>query len=431
MKRLLLILLMGMLLLPVSLQSPVAQAASEGEPLVLEGVLKGAPYRIVVPVDWNGTLLVYARGYSAVPVAEPEAAFLVEDQLLERGYALASSGLRSGGQRVDLFTLDLKYLTDFFKQQVGKPDYTVIYGISMGGVLTLLSMEKFPGTYDAGIPLCANGTGLVDILARRFSFSLAYDAAFGWDDSWGKVEDLRDDIEFWSEVWGPKVFDEILWHWMPGYPANYARWEFIRLVNDMPKDDYYYYPPVWRTAPGAAIANMYFSVHSRAELEVEAGGRVSQNVGYVYALSDEERAYLLNLDPTLNLDAMLAQMNAMSGIRAEPWALAHLRRVGSYSGRVHGPILMAHNVADGITPVEGTTVYADLMASARRQHLLTRVYSGIPGHCNFTADQMLALFEAMDGWLATGAAPGPEAFPEALDFVHDFEPGPWPQPLQE
>ena len=432
MNKLRYLLLVVALVLPLALQSPIAVARRAPDlSLELEGVLHGAPYVIRVPENWNGTLLVYARGYSAVPVDNPESAFLVEDQLLERGYALASSGLRSGGQRVDLFTLDLKYLTDFFKQQVGKPEHTVIYGISMGGILTLLSMEKFPGTYDAGIPLCANGAGMIDIVARRFSFSLAYDAAFGWDESWGKVEDVRDDIEFWSEVFYPKVHDEILWMWEEGYPANKARWEFIRLVNDLPEDDYYYYPTVWRPAPGAAIANMYFSVHSRAELEVEAGGRVSQNVGYVYSLSEDEKAYLLDLDPELDLDGMLDQMNAMTGIRAEPRAFAHLRRVGSYSGRVHGPILMAHNVADGITPVEGTTVYADLMASARTQHLLTRVYSGIAGHCNFTEDQVLALFEAMDGWLATGIAPGNEAFPRELGFVHGFEPGPWPQPLQK
>jgi hypothetical protein len=138
----------------------------------------------------------------------------------------------------------------------------------------------------------------------------------------------------------------------------------------------------------------------------------------------------LGLDPTLDLDGMLAHMNAMTGITAEPRAAAHLRRIGEYSGRVHGPLLMAHNVADGICPVEGTTEYANLMASVGTQDLLTRVYSGFPGHCNFTEEQMLALFAAMDGWLETGVAPTPDAFPEALGFVHGFEPGPWPQPRQ-
>jgi hypothetical protein len=50
--------------------------------------------------------------------------------------------------------------------------------------------------------------------------------------------------------------------------------------------------------------------------------------------------------------------------------------------------------------------------------------------CNFTEEQMLALFAAMDDRLETGIAPTPDAFPEALGFVHGFEPGPWPQPRQ-
>ena len=32
-------------------------------PLDLSGELNGAPYRIRVPANWNGTLLVFAHGY--------------------------------------------------------------------------------------------------------------------------------------------------------------------------------------------------------------------------------------------------------------------------------------------------------------------------------------------------------------------------------
>ena len=32
-------------------------------PLDLSGSLNGAPYRIRVPANWNGTLLVFAHGY--------------------------------------------------------------------------------------------------------------------------------------------------------------------------------------------------------------------------------------------------------------------------------------------------------------------------------------------------------------------------------
>jgi len=421
------ILLLGALLLPLALQSPIAAARKAPDlPLELEGVLHGAAYRIVVPENWNGTLLLYARGYSPDGAGTPDVAFIAEEELLARGYALAASGLRSGGVALDEFTLDMKYLTDFFKQKVGEPDHTVIYGVSMGGNITLSSMEKFPATYDGGIPLCAAGGGVIRNVASRFSFALAYDAAFGWDESWGQVEDLRDDVEFYSEIW-PKVFPELF---VPSYPANFARWEFVRLVNGLPMEGYYTNPFPWPDKPLGVVALVFFST-AQVQLEVEARGRVSQNVGYVYTLSDDDRAYLLDLDENLNLDEMLAQMNAMTGIKADPWALAYLRRTGEYSGRVHGPILMAHNMVDVIAPVEHTTEYANLMASVGKQDLLTRVYSGFPGHCNFTEEQMLALFAAMDGWLATGVAPTPDAFPEALDFVHGFEPSPWPQPPAE
>jgi hypothetical protein len=42
--------------------SPVFAAEQVG-PLDLSGEINGAPYRIVVPSNWNGTLLVYAHGY--------------------------------------------------------------------------------------------------------------------------------------------------------------------------------------------------------------------------------------------------------------------------------------------------------------------------------------------------------------------------------
>ena len=428
MKKLKYLLLMAVILLPMVLQSPVVVAHCDADlPLDLEGTLHDAAYRIRVPANWNCTLLVYAHGYPQQPVLNPDVAFLAEEQLLEQGYALAASGFRGAGYNVQEAVQDTKHLTDYFKQVVGKPDHTVLYGVSMGGIVTLLSMEKYPGTYDAGIPMCGVNGGITRSMSSKFTVALAYDAAFGWLDSWGTVDDVRDDIEFYGDVWFAKVYDEFF---VPAYPANFARWEFIRLVGDMPLGGYYSYPGPVSMPPGA-IAMMYFATAQRAELEVRAGGRISANVGYVYSLSDAERAYLLGLDPTLDIDGMLAEMNAMTDTAGDPWAMAYLRRYGEYSGRVHGPVLMAHNVEDPISPAEGVTEYANLVASVGKQDLLTRVYSGLPGHCNFTEDQVLTLFAAMDDWLATGVAPTPDAFPEALDFVHGFEPGPWPQPPHE
>ncbi len=422
------ILLLSVLLLPLAMQSPIAIAGNSVDlPLELEGTLHGAAYRISVPENWNGTLLVYAHGYPTEPVPEPDLAFLGEEALLEQGYALAASGFRGAGYNVREAVKDTKSLTDYFRKKVGKPEHTVLYGVSMGGIVTLMSMEKYPGTYDGGVPLCSVASGMTRSTTSKFTFALAYDAAFGWLDSWGQVDDVRDDIEFYGDVWFAKAYDEIF---TPSYPANFARWEFMRLVSDMPMGGYYSYTGPVAMPPGA-IAMTYFMTAQRAELEVRAGGRISDNVGYVYSLSDADKGYLLSLDPTLDIDGMLAQMNAMTGIKADPWALSYLKRYGEYSGRIHGPVLMAHNVEDPITPVEGTTEYASLVSAAKKQDLFTRVYSELPGHCNFTEDQVLTLITAMDDWLETGVAPTPGAFPATLDFAQGYEPGPWPQPPVE
>src|SRR5688572_6933539 len=71
-----------------------------------QGVLDNAPYRIRVPENWNGTLLVYVRGTTRTtspvgltplvalpgnPVEVQAKAAELENSLLSEGYALAAS----------------------------------------------------------------------------------------------------------------------------------------------------------------------------------------------------------------------------------------------------------------------------------------------------------------------------------------------------
>ena len=140
-------------------------------------------------------------------------AFLVGDELLARGYALAASGYRGTGYNLLEGIKDTELLVQHFAETVGTPDRTVLYGISMGGSLTIQSMEKYPDTYDAGIPLCSGASGITRKIAQRFTFALAYDAAFGWPRSWGPINDVRDNINF-NQVLYPKTINEL---GMPGH----------------------------------------------------------------------------------------------------------------------------------------------------------------------------------------------------------------------
>jgi len=404
-------------------------------PFALTGDINGAAFIIRVPENWNGSLLLYARGYSPSPVTNPDVAFpgspaddgdTTEELLLANGYALAASGFRNAGWNIEEAIQDMQQLLVFFRRTVAHPKRVLIYGGSMGGVVALKSMEMYHGLYDGAVPICTAAMGSTRNADLKLDYTVAYAAAFGWDPSWGDIGDLPD-----GEA-GFTVYEQVMSHFSGNLvqlanPAVFARFEFMRLVNDMPLGAFY--PPTVAPMPGPGVAlNMMLGYYLRYELEARAGGPAAQNADHVYSLTDADRARLSMLGMTdTEMDDLLAKMNAMANIEAQRSARQYLERF-DFSGLIKAPVLMLHNIEDPLAIVESTQAYYETVAARGREDLLVRVYTDRPGHCNVTPDQVLALFQAMDSWLDTGAVPGAEALPADLGFDLDFEPDPWPQP---
>jgi pimeloyl-ACP methyl ester carboxylesterase len=300
-----------------------------------------------------------------------------------------------------------------FRREVGNPEHVILYGVSMGGIIALESIERFPHLYDATVPMCGLGGGAAKGFDHKLDYALAYDVIFGWPETWGTVDDVRDDIDFYEEVWFPKAAGEVF------DPANYAKWEFIRRVTGTSEGGFYSYDGAMPMPP-AVVAMAYFMTEQRAELEVRAGGKVSQNVGRVYALSDEDKAFLEGFG--LPLEDWLDEMNARTDYRASRRARRYLRWYGDYTGWISTPVLMVHNIEDSITDVSHTTEYLEKVEAMGREDLLVRAYTSLPGHCNFTVPQMLHVFEATVDWLESGVPPAESDFPADLDFVPGYSP---------
>ena len=92
-------LLRGMIL-PLALlaAAPVSESQGRQRTTELSGTLaSGAQWRAEVPANWNGTLLLWSRGYSRGS-GEPESApKQMREALLAQGYALAGSNYGAGG----------------------------------------------------------------------------------------------------------------------------------------------------------------------------------------------------------------------------------------------------------------------------------------------------------------------------------------------
>ncbi len=416
-------------LLVFSLQ--FANAARQVQPVDLAGDIFGAPYRIRVPTNWNGTLLVYAHGYRdrADQVGEvdnraadiaPSAA--LEPVLLAQGYALAGSAYRNNGWAVEEGINDLASLTVFFNFRVGRPQHTILWGFSMGSVISFESMERYGFLYDGALCACAVGAGSSQSWDSAGDLALAYDKLFGMPRKWGTPGDVRDDIDFETEV-QPKLVAEV------SNPANYPKFEFIRLVTGTPgRGITPPAPPAFY--PGWIFTDMFFSTEARAELERRANGPVVQNLDRNYNLTDAEKAYLVALGiPAPVIDNWLVTLNAHRTISAPFYARNYLRRNADYSGKITDPILTLHTLYDPLVTVSQEREYLQTVTAAGRTKYLYQAYTNGNGHCNFTGEQLIASITAINDWVKTDTKPTAANFPTALGFLPDsFVPPPMNQP---
>ena len=114
----------------------------------------------------------------------PSAA--LEAPLLAQGYALAGTAYRDNGWAVEEAIHDVKDLTVYFRENVARPERTILWSVSMGSVVTFKSMEKFGGVYDGAFCTCAVGAGASRNWDSAAALRLAYDAAFGSLPSWAR-----------------------------------------------------------------------------------------------------------------------------------------------------------------------------------------------------------------------------------------------------
>ena len=394
------------------------------------GEINGAPYRIVLPETWNGTLLVYAHGYrdkadhpgevdNRNPDIAPSPALATA--LLAQGYALAGSAYRDNGWEVEGGIHDTKDLAVYFRENIAQPDRTIIWAFSMGTVIGFKSMEQFGGIFDGALCACAVGAGATRSWDGAGDLSLAYDVVFGMPSIWGTFGDVRDDIDFETEV-QPKLFAEV------SNPANFPKFEFLRLVTGTPgRGITPPAPPAFY--PGWIFTDMFFAMEARSELERRARGPIVQNLNRNYNLTPAERGYLMALGvPSAVIDGWLMAMNGQRIVDAPKYSRNYVEHNANYNGKIKNPVLTMHTKIDPLVTVSQEFAYAQTVAAARRSGLLFQTYTNGNGHCAFTGPQIITAVNAINSWVSTGTRPTNTGFPAAIGFDQTFVPPPLNQP---
>jgi len=338
------------------------------------GLLDGAEYRIDVPMDWNGSLVVWYHGYAehgtTFHIGEHAPADL--ENFLERRYAVVQSAYSEGGWAVQQAYPETEALRHYFDHKYGHPKETYVAGGSMGGALVMITLELNPKPYVGGLDLCgAVGPTFVSF-DRRFALRAAFD-------------------HYFPGVMGPLVpvpaeYDDTLAvreHVGAALKANPANAALMRELMGLHTDQ----------QVARDIAYFTFVI---ADMQRRSGGNPFDNRNWIYSGA--------------NASSSAADEELNAGVKryaANPKAREYLVHHYTPNGRLGRPMLAVHTVFDPYIPPGLLTLYSEMVEAAGESDHLVQQYVPRDGHCAITPEEIGHAFDELVAWTHGGAHPPP------------------------
>lgn len=362
------------------------------------GINDGAGYRIEMPAEWNGELIMFAHGYRG----EGPELFLTQNEfpaefrqwMLDEGYAWAMSTYKKNGYNVAQAVRDTHALAGYFSDTVGEPERTYITGYSMGGHITAVSAEQYP-IYDGAMPMC----GVVGDY-ELFDYFLDYSAAasqmalgtsqFPLQDDWladgGSVDQIEDTFEAFPGGW-PWVLNS--------EGEKFKQLAELRSGGDRPNFDAAF--GFWNSTFTDPGGNFLWGLGlGNGALPGEFGTGVDNT----------DAVYQLDLDPAIS-DEEQALNDAIVRVAAAPSTRSKqgLANVPVVSGDLKVPTLTLHNLGDLFVPFHNEVVLANRAADHGKSDMLVqRAIRGVL-HCGFTPNEMIEGMGDLIAWVEDGTKP--------------------------
>ena len=387
-------------------------------PAHVEGTLaNGASYLFDVPARWNGTVLLFSRGYSPGPklIAANSMGPNSKQWLLLKGYALVGSSFSKGGWSVEEAIPDNLATLDVFAHQFGKPKRTIAWGASMGALITVAMIERYPDRFDAALPMCGSLAGAVGMLNVGLDGAFAIKTLLAPPNADLPLTGASDDMAIVKQAMAIVTDAQ-------KSPAGRARlalaatlaqvpaWANDKLPEPAPADF-----EAQQLSQAATVAMSTF--YPRADQEQRAGGAFSWNTAVDYRAQldrSQRRDYVAALYKTagVELDADLAKLNAAPRVSADSHAVDYMMQNYVPSGDLVRPVLALHTTGDGMTTPNMESAYRDYVHTAGKDAFLRTVFTRRAGHCSFTAAEEIAALQALEERVGSGKW---NAKPEALN----------------
>lgn len=364
------------------------------------GVHTGAGYRIEVPDNWNGGLVLWAHGFR--PLGELELTVdnhPLRELLIALGYAWASSSYHRNDYDVATGVQDIHALLKRFNGLVGKPTRVYMTGGSMGGHVTAVAIEQYPKSFDGALSVCG-ALGDYELFDYFLDFNVAAQQ-LGTGASQFPVDPTT-----YIGVTVPAIKAALApGGWPLGLNADGVDLKNLteqRSGGERPNFDLGWW--FWNTFPvtSAGPGNFLFGLGLGDGSLPRAPGHGVDNTDVVYQFDS---------DPTLTLDEQNLN-DAIVRVAADPQTRHPngLAQVPVISGDIGVPVLTLHNLGDLFVPVSNEVAYAQRVASHGKSDLLVqRAIRGVR-HCGFTPAELSQAFLDLAGWVEGGVKPGGDDF---------------------
>ena len=394
--------------IPTAAQAnPVCTTAS-GVTTCLGATSDTAPYMLMTPANFNGTVYLYSHGYrNNVPlpatlsaatgfpttvVNTPEPApggnAQIIGTLLAKGYAVMGSGFARQGWNADSAIKTNVELIGVFKKQYPKTTKVVAWGNSLGGFITQALAEKYPDLISAAAPLCmaSDLTPLMTMAGDAlWGIKTFFDptikgggysaGAAGYAEAMGDLGKVLTVAGAMSAAiaanptapaWPatstvpaalkavPSRSALVLVGLMAGLPMQSAHFDSTSAPAGLPASNALSFQlainPALATlenVTNAAAVGVLFAL----DIEQQAGGAVFDNTATDYSarVASERFIWSSALTGEAGVNALLGYLAAVPRVKGNPAAIAKLATLTAHTGKVEIPTILFTGTADPVT----------------------------------------------------------------------------------
>ncbi len=360
------------------------------------GVNKGASYRIEVPANWNGKLVMYAHGFRGNGAALTVDAPSIRRYLVQNGYAWASSSysknyydVRAGVEDTNSLALAFNTIATARGRTLAAPTRNYITGHSMGGHITGAAIEDEAAThainkvkYHGAVPMCGV-MGDTELFNQFAAMQMTAQAVAGVP-SYPSAK--------WSEI--QTLVTSTLFTAFPTTPTTLGQ-QYLSVLENITGGK----RPLF--AQGIAFGGSFPSAWGTFGSDGTVTGILNKSVldtnAFTYTIEG-------NATATTALNAAVQKLTATAD--ANRLRRDGLRWVPQVNGEYKIPVVSIHTLGDLFVPFSMQQVYQKRTAAkGNSAWLVQRAIRGA-SHCDFTVAEQAEAFDAMIKWERDGVKPG-------------------------